>query len=157
MKCVLILLTVANYVLAQTYNPPLIYWRDDPELMQPTVMPEPVEGERWWFAPSRRAHLYAHKYQRRLEQMMKENASSKVGEDLRLPSTLKPTLYNVRLLPFIEPGNFTTDGYVEILFDCLTDTRNISMNSAEITFDRLSIQVLYMNLFLNNDWVSYEL
>ena len=146
MKGVLILLAVTvSYTLVLAYEQPLIYWRDDPELMQPTIMPEPVEGERWWFAPSRRAHLYAHKYQRRLEQMMKENASPKVGEDLRLPDALKPTLYNVRLLPFIEPGNFTTDGYVEILFDCLTGTRNISMNSAEITFDRLSIQVLYMN------------
>ena len=145
MRGLFVLLATASCIvisaLASGYEPPLIYWRDDPELMEPTIMPEPVEGERWWFTPSRKAHHYSHKYQRRIDQMIKEAASGKVGEDIRLPNTLRPTLYNIRLLPFIEPGNFTTDGYIEIFFDCLTATRNISMNSAEITFDRLSVQV----------------
>ena len=136
-----VFVSLLSSTLAAEYEPPLVYWRDDPELMEPMIMPEPVEGQRWWFTPSRKAHHYSHKYQRKIEQMMKEAASGKVGEDLRLPNTLRPTLYNVQLLPFIEPGNFTTNGYIEIFVDCLTATRNISMNSNEITFNLPSIQV----------------
>ena len=67
---------------------------------------------------------------------------------MRLTGELRPSFYNVRVLPFIEVGNFTTDGYVEITFNCITATSNISINAVELTIDRASVSVrdLLINL-----------
>lgn len=62
-------------------------------------------------------------------------------EKYRLPGDLLPSFYAIRLLPFLEEGNFTTSGHIEILVDCVQDTKNIVLNSADITFDVLSISV----------------
>jgi aminopeptidase N len=67
--------------------------------------------------------------------------SNKVNEDLRLPGDILPSIYVIKLLPFIEEGNFTTDGEIDIFVDCVRDTNNISMNAADITFKILSITV----------------
>jgi hypothetical protein len=67
--------------------------------------------------------------------------SFKVDENWRLPRNLVPISYNVRLLPFIEVGNFTTDGYVEMVVRCVQSTSNITFSSADITIDRLSVTV----------------
>ena len=64
------------------------------------------------------------------------------GEEYRLPKTLEPTFYTIQLLPFIEPGNFTTDGHIEISIDCLENTNNITLNSGQIVIDPLSISVI---------------
>lgn len=69
---------------------------------------EEVDEDRWWYAPSRKAHLHAHKYEQKLQQL--NFATARQGEDFRLPRDVIPTLYNLRLLPFIEVGNFTTSG-----------------------------------------------
>lgn len=55
-------------------------------------------------------------------------------EEYRLPGNLKPVSYMIRLLPIIEEGNFTTDGLISMVFDCLADTANITINSADIRF-----------------------
>ncbi|EFX67144.1 hypothetical protein DAPPUDRAFT_203795 [Daphnia pulex] len=68
--------------------------------------------------------------------------SNKVNEDLRLPGDVLPSDYTIRLLPFIEEGNFTTDGHIDIFVDCVRDTNSISMNAADITFKKLSIAVV---------------
>ena len=60
---------------------------------------------------------------------------------MRLPRNLLPTIYTIRLLPFIEQGNFTTQGNVIILVDCMEDTHNITLNSADIDIDKISISV----------------
>lgn len=62
-------------------------------------------------------------------------------EVYRLPGDLLPSSYTIRLLPFLDEGNFTTDGYIEILVDCVADTNNIVMNSLDITINVLSISV----------------
>ncbi len=67
--------------------------------------------------------------------------SNKANEDLRLPGDILPYMYYIRLLPFIEEGNFTTHGYIEIFIDCVANTKNISMNSADITIIENSITV----------------
>jgi hypothetical protein len=51
-------------------NEPLKFEEDVLELMEPAIIPDPVNGERWWYAPSPRAHLFAHKYRHRLEKML---------------------------------------------------------------------------------------
>lgn len=111
---------------------------DGLSLMEPAIVPEPKDGGRWWYTPSRRAHMHAGKSKSRLMQNMMSN---KVNEDLRLPGDVLPSTYSIRLLPFIEEGNFTTDGHIEIFVNCIQNTNSISMNAAEITFKHLSITV----------------
>lgn len=59
----------------------------------------------------------------------------------RLPGDLLPSSYTIRLLPFLEEGNFTTDGHIEILVDCVADTNTIVMNSLDILINVMSISV----------------
>lgn len=106
-------------------------------LLEPAVVPDPVDGvSRWWYTPSQKAHIYRHKYPKNIE------AQPRQGEDLRLPGDILPRLYTIRLLPFIEVGNWTTDGYVEIVVDCVISTVNISMNSLDLTIDLASVTVI---------------
>ena len=61
---------------------------------------------------------------------------------LRLPRDLYPTHYIIEMLPFVEEGNFTTEGYISIDFDCIASTRNVTLHSKGIVIDRSSIKVL---------------
>lgn len=108
-------------------------------LMEPAVVPDPTDGvSRWWYTPSRKAHLYnRNKYSQ-----LTNDGQLRQGEDLRLPGDLLPVSYNIRLLPFIEVGNWTTSGEVQILFNCVASTVNISLNSLDLTIDVASIQVI---------------
>lgn len=109
------------------------------DLMELGIDPEPVEGGRWWYGPSAKPHTHRRHPSR--------NASSSIvkldgkGKKLRLPGDLVPVSYNIRLLPFLEADNFTTDGHVEILFNCLKETNSITVNSVDLTFDCNSIKV----------------
>ena len=103
---------------------------------EPAIVPEPIDGSRWWYTPSRKAHLYRHRFP-----SVDSIDQGKANEDLRLTGDLRPVSYNVQLLPFIEVGNFTTDGYVQIVFNCIRSTINITLNSNALTIDRNSISV----------------
>lgn len=106
-------------------------------LLEPAIVPDPVDGvSRWWYTPSRKAHIYNQKYPKAIKALARQ------GEDLRLPGDILPRSYNVRLLPFIEVGNWTTEGYVEILVECIIPTVNISLNSLDLTIDTASITVI---------------
>jgi hypothetical protein len=50
----------------------------------------------------------------------------------RLPRWVLPRHYKLRLLPFIEEGNFTTEGQVEILLECMEPTKMIVLHIADI-------------------------
>ena len=67
--------------------------------------------------------------------------------DWRLPRWLLPRHYKLRLLPFIEEGNFTTDGRVEILLECMEPTRMIVLHIAEISIPNDGLQVFKRALF----------
>ncbi len=127
---------IPSYSIPSSYGPP----EDGFDWIDNKLMPQPEEGSRWWYTPSRKAHLHENKYRKRLEHDLK--MMSKVGEDLRLPTNILPSIYHIQLLPFIEEGNFTTDGSIEIFVDCATATRNITMNSVDITIDLNSITVI---------------
>lgn len=71
----------------------------------------------------------------------------------RLPQDLEPITYSIRLLPFIEENNFTTDGFVEIVFNCLVSTPYIIFNAAEIDLNNESVSVSACNLI----FVIYDL
>lgn len=62
-------------------------------------------------------------------------------EIYRLPGDLLPSSYTIRLLPFLDEGNFTTDGFIEILVDCVADTNSIVMNSRDISINVMTISV----------------
>lgn len=80
----------------------------------------------------------------------RENRPSAINwddEEYRLPGDLLPTVYTIRLLPFIEEGNFTTDGYIEIYVDCVSDTKNIVLNAFDIKIHEASVAVSLLHLF----------
>ena len=141
-NCFLILFAIL--ALGNCYSPNLRNSHGPPEdgldWIDNSMVPESSSSERRWYAPSRKAHFYEHRKQILIEA---HNYNTKVGEDLRLPTDLKPTLYDIQLLPFVEEGNFTTDGSISIDFNCLAATRNITMLANNITIDRTSIKVLY--------------
>ena len=107
------------------------------EFLEPATVPDPQDGGLWWYAPSPRAQMFSHKYRR----MLQTEQHLKANEELRLPLDLIPVIYNIRLLPFIEEGNFTTDGHIDIFIDCIKNTTSININSAEIDVDSLSVTV----------------
>lgn len=61
-------------------------------------------------------------------------------EEWRLPGHMRPVGYNVRLLPLIEEGSFLTEGFVEIIADCLNSAGNITLHSA-VDIDDSSVAV----------------
>ena len=61
--------------------------------------------------------------------------------DWRLPRSLVPRHYRVRLLPYLKEGNFTTDGHVEILVECKEETDLIILHMADISIVSGSLQV----------------
>lgn len=86
----------------------------------------------------------------------KDNAVQ-IDEGIRLPRNLLPDSYNIRLLPFIEEGNFTADGHVEIFFRCVTATDSIVVNSAEITIHNHTIKVIITSIrFGDYHGVSFQ-
>ena len=70
--------------------------------------------------------------------------------EYRLPGDLLPTVYSIRLLPFLEVDNFTTDGYIEIFVDCVRNTKSVVLNSLDITIDKLSVKVQCFNSLRNS-------
>jgi aminopeptidase N len=53
--------------------------------------------------------------------------------DWRLPRWVLPRHYKLRLLPFIEEGNFTTEGQVDIQLECMEPTQMIVLHIADIS------------------------
>lgn len=126
-----------SLTISNSYGPPEngLDWIDN------SLVPEPTDGlSRWWYAPSRKAHIHENRKQMLMESL-KANKDAASSEDLRLPRDVKPTIYSVQLLPFVEEGNFTTHGFISIDIDCIVSTRNITLHSKSITIDRRSIKV----------------
>lgn len=71
--------------------------------------------------------------------VLQSSASSKYT-DWRLPRSVLPRQYKLRLLPFLD-GNFTTSGYVEILLECMQDTQLVVLHMSEITIAKEGLQV----------------
>jgi aminopeptidase N len=63
--------------------------------------------------------------------------------NVRLPKHLKPRKYNIYLTPFIELGNFTIPGHVDIVISVLEDNaRNITLHSEKTDIYENTIRVL---------------
>ncbi|XP_069952146.1 aminopeptidase N [Cherax quadricarinatus] len=61
--------------------------------------------------------------------------------DIRLPKTLKPLHYVVKLQPFIN-GNFSIEGYVEVEIEVIEPTSNITLHIADIITKNETIKVV---------------
>lgn len=72
--------------------------------------------------------------------------NSRDGQDLRLPRTILPRLYEITLLPILIEGNFTTEGSTTILIDCITNTNTITLHIADIQFSPAGISVYQITL-----------
>ena len=62
--------------------------------------------------------------------------------DVRLPSHLEPVNYNLDLVPFIIPDNFTIRGYVEIEVVCRVSASNITLHAADLKIDNKTVEVV---------------
>lgn len=51
----------------------------------------------------------------------------------RLPTSLKPTLYNLNIITYLEPNNLKFRGYVTITLNVLQDTNNITLHATNLT------------------------
>lgn len=69
--------------------------------------------------------------------------TGKLGEYnyYRLPTALKPLLYNLNLITYLEPSNLKFKGFITILFDVLEDTNNITLHASNLTIDRQRIMI----------------
>lgn len=95
---------------------------------------------RWWYAPSRKAHLHVYKYQNAIRNL--NRLAEQQDVQMRLPTDVLPIRYALRLLPFLEEGNFTTHGHVDIFVDCKSGTDKILLNAADLIFIDESIKVV---------------
>jgi aminopeptidase N len=55
-----------------------------------------------------------------------------VKENVRLPRSLKPLAYDLKLIPFMFDKNFTFDGEVTILFEVLDECDNITLHAESL-------------------------
>ncbi|XP_053660803.1 aminopeptidase N-like [Anopheles marshallii] len=69
-----------------------------------------------------------------------ETVASSVREDLRLPRSIEPVAYDIRLVPWLVEDNFTFFGAVEILVNVLEDCNNVTLHVAALTVHSASVE-----------------
>ena len=68
--------------------------------------------------------------------------------DVRLPRSLIPSHYDIRLLPIVEKGNFSFFGDATISMRCDENTNKIVMHSADLVVDQASITVIEFRVYV---------
>uniref|UniRef100_A0A182Q4G3 Aminopeptidase N n=1 Tax=Anopheles farauti TaxID=69004 RepID=A0A182Q4G3_9DIPT len=66
--------------------------------------------------------------------------TSSVREDLRLPRSIEPVAYDIRLIPWLMEDNFTFSGTVEILVNVLEDCTNVTLHAAALDIHSASVE-----------------
>lgn len=61
---------------------------------------------------------------------------------VRLPRSISPIKYDIKLLPFIFEGNFTFNGNVSITIKVLEDTNNVTLHATELVILETEISAL---------------
>uniref|UniRef100_A0A182W2Z0 Aminopeptidase N n=1 Tax=Anopheles minimus TaxID=112268 RepID=A0A182W2Z0_9DIPT len=69
-----------------------------------------------------------------------ETVASSVREDLRLPRSIEPVAYDIRLIPWLVEDNFTFFGTVDILVNVLEDCSNVTLHVAALTIHSASVE-----------------
>ncbi|XP_054003259.1 aminopeptidase N isoform X2 [Hylaeus anthracinus] len=67
--------------------------------------------------------------------MLSPNLFNKKKLDVRLPRSIVPDSYELRLTPFIWEGNFTFNGEVKILVNVTENTRNVTLHAVNMDID----------------------
>ncbi|GAB1605731.1 hypothetical protein Ahia01_000855400, partial [Argonauta hians] len=78
------------------------------------------------------------------ESTEKEANKTERVEDVRLPASIIPIVYDVELQPYIyegPPENFTFDGYVNINMKCLNNCTNITLHSHLLNINESSVDL----------------
>ncbi|XP_076764198.1 suppressor of ER stress-induced death [Xylocopa sonorina] len=55
--------------------------------------------------------------------------------DVRLPRAVIPDSYELKLIPFLQVGNFTFNGEVKILVNVTEDTKNVTLHAMDMNID----------------------
>lgn len=76
-------------------------------------------------------------------------------EDVRLPRSIKPHSYTIKLIPFIVEGNFTFHGEVTILVNTTLTSYNITLHADDLIIDSVVVYDLN-NKFLSIKEVANE-
>ncbi|KAL7638669.1 UNVERIFIED_CONTAM: hypothetical protein RMT77_011241 [Armadillidium vulgare] len=69
---------------------------------------------------------------------------SQASKNLRLPPSLKPVHYNVKIQPFVT-GNFSIHGHVEIIFEVVEETTSIILHLLDIITVNETIKLVSYN------------
>ncbi|XP_035717445.1 aminopeptidase N-like isoform X1 [Vespa mandarinia] len=64
-----------------------------------------------------------------------DNSASKKKIDVRLPKSIVPDSYELRLVPFIWEGNFTFNGEVTIVVNVTENTKNVTLHATDMKID----------------------
>ncbi|KZC13132.1 Aminopeptidase N [Dufourea novaeangliae] len=70
--------------------------------------------------------------------------------DVRLPRSVVPDSYELRLIPFIWEGNFTYHGEVKILVNVTEDTRNVTLHATSMDIDETFTNIKEYSATNNN-------
>ena len=78
--------------------------------------------------------------------------------DVLLPRHLNPLSYNVRLVPFIVPDNYTIKGYVDIKMKAESSGRNVTVHILNMTLheDRIFVEEVGSNRLINIKRHEYD-
>uniref|UniRef100_A0AAG5CSS6 Aminopeptidase N n=1 Tax=Anopheles atroparvus TaxID=41427 RepID=A0AAG5CSS6_ANOAO len=66
--------------------------------------------------------------------------TSSVREDLRLPRSIEPVAYDIRLVPWLVEDNFTFHGTVEILVNVLEACDNVTLHAAGLVIHEATVE-----------------
>ncbi|XKL66949.1 hypothetical protein PGB90_010369 [Kerria lacca] len=66
--------------------------------------------------------------------------SLKPVKNIRLPKSIKPESYNLKIIPYIWEGNFTFDGKVSIVIRVLDDTKNITLHALNLNISEWHVR-----------------
>lgn len=69
----------------------------------------------------------------------------------RLPTNISPQKYVISVTPYLEVGNFTVDGHVEIEADVVQQTRQIVLHSAEIKVHTVTVTANQTEVKIENE------
>ncbi|BES97198.1 aminopeptidase [Nesidiocoris tenuis] len=68
--------------------------------------------------------------------------SKKSNLYVRLPTSVVPHSYDLKLIPFLQPGNFNFSGNVDITINVTQPTYNITLHSADLSIHTTSVRRL---------------
>ncbi|XP_046399039.1 aminopeptidase N-like [Ischnura elegans] len=77
-----------------------------------------------------------------------EDLDNELEESYRLPEDVEPLSYDLRLVPFLEEGNFTFKGYVNIMINVKQVTNKITLHAKKLN--------IYEEKVLEH-WTGYEI